>query len=295
MYLVQTIFARFSRAVAELQTGNLRSLRVAAGAVAAVSMIASASCSSGQANIVRYPAGSPPTELSAPASLAEFEPIKDDALAARHAPLLIPSAAYGDPIALYYRASKDRAGHTYLTYHFVWAAEENQAGGCLPMLSRNLYTGGVGLQQSMFGPGDIELVTMRINPRGQIDRLGYETAENYDPSSFGVKHLRINISANPGTELRGPFVFEVISWNHLFALRSELSNAEADPNSVPLRIKTEERDENPVVGVNTMPPLRLQPEYFREELWSHYGMVKVEERFFSRSRAHELHEREAVE
>lgn len=261
---------------------------------------AAAHCSSGSGNVLRYPAGSPPTELSTPLDLTQFEPIKDDALAARHAPILIPSSKYGDPVALYYRASKGRAGHTYLTYHFVWTAEENTTSGCLPMLSRNIYTGGLGLQQTMFGPGDIELITMRINPRGEVDRLGYETAEDYDPSGFGVKHLRINVTANPGTELRGPFVFEVVSWNHLFVLRNELSNAAEDPadRGRSTRIKTEspaDSDQAPVVGLNTMRPLQLTPEYFREELWEHYRMVKREERFFSRSRAHELHEREAVE
>lgn len=213
-----------------------------------------------------------PPVVSERPDLPDFTPIKDDALAAKYAPILVPSQEYGDPVGLFYRASKDAKGNTYLTYHFLWAYERNETGGCLPFLSRNIYTGGLGLQRTMFGPGDIELVSLQIDPTGRVFAVFYETAENYDPGDFGVKHKRISRIVTGG-EIRAPYLFEVISWNHLFAAREMegLSDAER---------------------VNLV---RLTPEYFREELWREYEMYKPEESFFSRSRAHEPFEREAFE
>ncbi|MCR9140850.1 MAG: hypothetical protein NXI24_01160 [bacterium] len=204
--------------------------------------------------------------------LAEFTPIKDDALAARYAPVLVPSPDYGDPVALYYRASKDTKGNTHLTYHFLWEFERNDTGGCLPFLSRNIYTGGLGLQRTMFGPGDIELVSLQIDPAGRVFALFYETAENYDPSSFGVKHKRVSRLVTSG-EIKGPYLFEVISWNHLFEAREMESLSDAERANL----------------------VQLTPEYFSEKLWRQYEMYKAEESFFSRSRAHEPFEREAFE
>jgi hypothetical protein len=204
--------------------------------------------------------------------LSEFTPIKDDALAARYAPVLVPSPDYGDPIALFYRASVDRAGNTHLTYHYLWEYERNETGGCLPLLSRNIYTGGLGLQRTMFGPGDIELVSMRIDAAGRVFALFYETAEDYDPSSFGVKHKRVSRLVTGG-EIAGPYLFEVISWNHLFEAREMESLSDGERANL----------------------VRLTPEYFREKLWLHYEMYKAEESFFNRSRAHEPFEREAFE
>lgn len=233
-------------------------------------MILFAGCASPAARVDSTNADS--ARLSERADLPDFAPLKDDALAARYAPVLVPSPDYGDPVALFYRASKDAQGNTYLTYHFLWEYERNDAGGCMPMLSRNIYTGGLGLQRTMFGPGDLELVSMQIDPAGRVYAVHYETAENYDASNFGVKHKRISRLA-VGGEISGPYLFEVISWNHLFAAREMESLSEAERANL----------------------VRLTPQYFREELWRKYEMYKPEESFFSRNRAHEEYEREAVE
>ncbi len=201
----------------------------------------------------------------------EFEALRDDELAAQHAPQLIGGSDYGDPEALLYRMSRDSDGNLHIAYHFVWPFERNDTSGCSPFLSRNIYTGGLGLQQTMFGPKDIEVVVLTIDPRGRIIGLHYETAENYDPSAFGVKHKKIEVRAKDGAELRGPFAFEVISWNHLFALREDVSAAQAA----------------------TL--INLTPVYFTDDLWAKYGMYKEETGFFSRHRAHLEWERESVE
>lgn len=231
-------------------------------------MLLSFACASGQRADTNSGAG----VVSELPELAEFTPIKDDALAARYAPVLVPSAEFGEPTDLFYRASTDAAGNTHLTYHFLWEFERNDAGGCLPFLSRNIYTGGIGLQRTMFGPGDIELVSLQIDPAGRVFALYYETAENYDASDFGVKHKRVSRLA-PNGDIPGPYLFEVISWNHLFAAREMESLSDAERANL----------------------VKLTPVYFREELWRRYEMYKAEESFFSRSRAHEAFEREAFE
>ncbi|MBK6607543.1 MAG: hypothetical protein IPG24_19185 [Leptospiraceae bacterium] len=92
-----------------------------------------------------------------------FTPIKDNELANRYAPLLAIGSEHGDPFAIYYRASKDLEGNTHITYHYFWEKEENTHSGTGPFFNRNIYTGGIKLQKSMFGKGDIEMVSFMID------------------------------------------------------------------------------------------------------------------------------------
>lgn len=203
-------------------------------------------------------------------TIPNFTPIKDDELAKRYAPLLISRSEHGDPFGLYYRASKDVEGNTYITYHYFWEKEENAFGtGVGPFFSRNIYTGGLKLQKTMFGKGDIELVSFIIDPSGKIQHVEYETAENYDPNKFGVKHKHIERNGFH----KEPLLFKVMSWNHLFNyVQDNASNANNSTNVI-----------------------RLTPVYFNEKLWQEFEIVKEKESFFSRSRAYKEYEKEFIE
>lgn len=185
-----------------------------------------------------------------------FAPVRDDALAKRYMPLIESGSSYGDPVAVYYRAAVE-GPRTHITYHYVWEKEENLNPGFLPFLNRTIYTGGLRLQRKMFGPADIEKVSLVIRD-GRVERAIFETAADYNPSAFGVSHKRIELDAVPAG-------FRVMSWNHLF-----------EP-------------------VNTVTrPVAVEASYFTEDKWSEYEMVKLRETFLSRSRAHEPYERRAA-
>jgi len=196
-----------------------------------------------------------------------FVPIKDDALASRYAPRLLLNDRYGNPQEMLYRASKDDAGNIHITYHPIWAKEENTGSGWKPFLSRWLYTGGLRLQRVMFGVKDIEGVSLVITPKGEVVRALYETADQYSDSDFGVKHKPVVIDGKVNSRL----VFEVMSWNHLFRLV--------------------EQDEASLKGKL----VALEPHYFTQALWLEYTMVKAEEKTLSKNRAHQVYEREFVE
>jgi hypothetical protein len=66
-------------------------------------------------------------------------------------------------------------------------------------------------------------------------------------------------------------VFDVISWNHLFALAPD----------------------NDITATANL--ISLEPAYFTEELWQNYTMVKKQEKILSRNRAHQDYEREFVQ
>ncbi len=198
--------------------------------------------------------------------IPEFVPVKDDALAKKYAPLLEAGSPHGDPYALYYRASKDEKGNTHITYHYIWEKEENNGPGLGSCLSRNLYTGGLKMQKSMFGKGDVELLSFIVDPAGNIQFVEFETAENYDAKNFSVIHQH---AERKGLH-KEPVLFKVISWNHLFDYVKD--NADSSTNVI-----------------------RLTPVYFGEKLWREYGMVKESESFFRRNRAHKNYEKEFVE
>lgn len=186
--------------------------------------------------------------LSAPG----FTPVRDDVSAQRYAPSILSGSEYGDPVALYYRAAEN-GDRLYITYHYVWEKEENPHPGFLPFLNRTLYTGGLRLQKIMFGPADIEKVSVVVRS-GVIESVSFETAGDYNPSAFSVKH-------KPQSLTQLPAALRVMSWNHLF-----------EPAA-------------------SGPAVSLKPEYFSREQWEKYEMVKLKETVLSRSRAHEPYER----
>lgn len=195
--------------------------------------------------------------------LENFTPIEDGALAKKYLPIILDSKEFGNPVEVLYRASKDKDGKIFITYHFAWEKEENLTSGFSPFLSRNIYTGGLSLQKTMFGKKDIELVSLEIE-KDKITSLEFETAENYDPKKFGVKHKHLTIKEGIST----PICFKVKSWNHLF-------------------------EEKPIFSCSEKQNL-AEVNYFTEKLWTEYTMTKEKEGFFSRNRAHKIYEREFV-
>ena len=194
-----------------------------------------------------------------------YTPVRVDSVAQRYVPIVIPGEKFDEPVRLLYRASRDTDGNLHLAYHFIWDKEENNAEGLMPFLSRNLYTGGLSLQRVMFGKGDVEVVGMVISPKNRIMRLEYETAADYDPRDFSVKHKDVTVDGPVST----PVCFEVISWNHMFDYKKSSTKKCKD-------------------GV------RLQVEYFSKELWEEYTMFKREETMLKKNRAHFKWERESI-
>ena len=197
----------------------------------------------------------------------EFTPFQDDLMAKKYAPQVLSSEQYSNPVALLYRASRHDTGSTHITYHFVWDKEENTGSGWKPFLNRWIYTGGLGLQRTMFGKGDIERVSLVINQSGGVTQVNFETAENYSDSDFGVRHKTVVLE---GT-FKIPFLFEVVSWNHLF--------------------KWVDKERSTTLKAA---PVVLTPSYFTQALWQEFEMVKAKEKPLSKSRAHQLYEREFV-
>lgn len=196
---------------------------------------------------------------------AGFTPVRDDDTARRFAPSLISNDDFGFPHACYYRAARDTNGNLHLAYHPVWEYERNDSRGLMPFLSRILYTGGLSIQRFMFGKGDVEVISAIISPEGKIIALEYERPKNYNPSTFIVEHETRKVQK---TFERMP-VFKVASWNHLFEIVSEKNTT----------VKSEERI------------WRCNPEYFTEDLWNEYTMVRFKETRLRKSRAHLAWER----
>ena len=111
-------------------------------------------------------------------------------------------------------------GILHIAYHPVWTRERNDTKAWGPFLSRWLYTGGLSLQRAMFGIGDIESIGLTINPENkEITKVEYETAANYNPVNFSVKHLNVDKEGL----FKSPLHFMVISWNHLFSFEEARS------------------------------------------------------------------------
>jgi hypothetical protein len=147
---------------------------------------------------------------------AGFTPLRDDALAARYCPEFVSEPAFGPIIAVYYRAARDAEGTLHIAYHPAWAREVNKGRGFGPFLSRTVYTGGLSLQRAIFGKGDIESIAIAVDGAGQVVRVEYETAKDYDPAAFSVTHAALS----EGGPFDLPLRFRVVSWNHLFARMS---------------------------------------------------------------------------
>ena len=257
-----------------------------------------------------------------------YVPIRDDALASHFTPRIVPGN-YDVPERILYRMSvenledigsenhpeKNDNGRIFIAYFFVWAYERNDHSGFLPFLSRNLYTGGLSIQKFMFGPGDIEVITIVLeqlpdrqrfasahghqsgrNPDAyRIKELHFETAENYDPESFGVKHKQILLKADdfPSMTFIPPPVFQVKSWNHMFDwIAPKDVTIVGDGIIRTLDEQTATSDKKNDIGEKTKDP---EIEYFRATEWEHYRMLKEKETKLFRNRAHPHFARESVE
>jgi len=98
------------------------------------------------------------------ADVPGFAPLRDAALARAFAPE-IAAGEYGAPEELFYRLSRAEDGGLHLAYFAVWPYEANPGEGWGPWLSRNLYTGGLGSQGVLFGPGDVEVIALELRAR----------------------------------------------------------------------------------------------------------------------------------
>lgn len=193
-----------------------------------------------------------------------YTPIKNDPLAREFAPSIIAQAEEDEPIGLYYRAAKDEFGNTYIAYHFLWEKEVNNNKGIKPFLNRILYTGGLKLQSKIFGKGDIEVIEVKLNANDEIVQVTYEIPEDYDENDFSVKHETIVKNDN----ISYPLKFKVASWNHLFEYVDGKNEISSDYKEY-----------------------KLVPNYFADELWNEYEMVKEKEKISKKSRAHFEYER----
>lgn len=209
---------------------------------------------------------------------AGFLPLRDDALAARWCPILESEPAFGRPLAIYYRISRDGEGRTRIAYHPAWAREANRGPGWGPFLSRALYTGGLSLQRAMFGRGDIETIGLDISPQGRLLEVEYERARDYDPAAFSVTHEKV-LDKGPFTL---PLRLKVMSWNHLFAREAEASPAPA--------LEIWAAGDAAPAGARPLPLA-----YFSSELWASYAMWKNPETLLRKDRAHFPWERAAAD
>lgn len=195
-----------------------------------------------------------------------WTPLMDEALALKHQPIIYVDEAYGQPEGMAYRAAKNDVGEIHIAYHVFWAGESNPHEGFYPFLNRWLYTGGLSLQKTMFGKGDIEVIEIVLNEAGQVLECNYETAISYDPSAFSVSHEWVTVK---GEDYVKGMAFEVISWNHLFDLKaiSEMENQGASKK------------------------IDLELKYFDQETWEAYEMFKATNTALKKNRAHFEYER----
>jgi len=229
--------------------------------------------------VVWYPTG----KKEAPPAC--YTPLRDDDLAARYRPVFDCPAEFGPIVALYYRAARDDSGVIHIAYHPLWAGERNDTKAFGPFLSRILYTGGLSLQRLMYGPGDIETIGLAIDPAsGKITEVDYETAADYDPSSFSVKHQDVSLKGSFDPPLR----FQVASWNHLFALEENTAASAEAASGNAVTSGAAPRAEAALTAAAA--PLS----YFTPELWAKYAIWKNPETILRKDRAHFPWERGVV-
>lgn len=197
-----------------------------------------------------------------------YTPIRNDSLASEFTPEILNNKEFGEPLDMLYRAGKDKEGNTYIAYHILWKEEKNNTGGVLPFLNRTLYTGGLKLQQKMYGKCDIEVIEIKLDKDKNIVGVKYETASDYNPKEFSVKHEPIEVNK----KLQAPIRFKVVSWNHLFDMV----------------------DSKQVQDDKNFNLIKLEPQYFSEADWQKYEMFKETETRVKKNRAHYIYERESV-
>jgi len=164
----------------------------------------------------------------------------------------------------------------------------------------------------MYGPGDIETIGLAIDPAsGKIVEVDYETAADYDPSRFGVKHQEVTLKGS----FDPPLHFQVISWNHLFRLEedraTELGNGALSVEPASNKVTSAERASGEAASANTgstevaaavvaLPGVAMEPlaeaplSYFTPELWAKYAIWKNPETILRKDRAHFPWERAVV-
>lgn len=206
-------------------------------------------------------------------SINGYEPIRNDVLANKFKPIIVSNNEFSKPYKILYRASTDEEYNTYIAYHIFWEKEVNLTNGFMPFLSRNIYTGGLKIQRFMYGKEDVEVVEVKLNPKKEVIRIQYETAEKYNPKSFGVEHKNVILE---GVDLEaykiGDLAFRVISWNHLFELK---------------KIEDLDIDEKEVAN--------LEVNYFKNEDWKEYEISKKINTLLKKDRAHYEYEREFID
>jgi len=165
----------------------------------------------------------------------------------------------------------------------------------------------------MYGPGDIETIGLAIDPAsGKIVEVDYETAADYDPSRFGVKHQEVTLKGS----FDPPLHFQVISWNHLFRLEedraTELGNGALSVEPASNKVTSAERASGEAASANAK-PTEVAPagvalagassteslgeaplSYFTPELWAKYAIWKNPETILRKDRAHFPWERGVV-
>ena len=221
-----------------------------------------------------------------------YTALRDDVLARRYCPVFESPSSFGPIVAIYYRAARDGAGNLHVAYHPVWKRELNNSSGLGPFLSRAIYTGGLSLQRAMFGKGDVESIGVTIDQVGEIAGLEYETAKDYDPEAFSVKHLPVKEEGQVSLPLR----FRIVSWNHLFIrIGSEAASAILAGTAGTGAAREPEAYEVFAAEGSVVPDVRAVPfRYFSERLWSEYAMWKNPETILRKDRAHFVWERGTV-
>jgi len=219
-----------------------------------------------------------------------YEAFRDDALAARFCPVFDCPREYGPITAVYYRASRAKSdGSIYIAYHPVWAREWNDAPGFKPALNRALYTGGLSLQKTIYGRGDIESIGLKLSgDASTILEMRYETARNYKASDFSVSHL--NVVLEKPAQMRPHFT--VVSWNHLFGLVQAMPSFSAGGAAGTAGIP------NAAVSAGEWEPYpagQVPVSYFTQKLWKYYEMWKNPRTLLKKDRAHFEWERPAAE
>lgn len=205
-------------------------------------------------------------------SISGYEAIRNDILADKFKPSIILNNEFDNPYKILYRASVDDEGNTYIAYHIFWSNEVNLTNGIMPFLSKNIYTGGLKIQKFMYGKEDVEVIEIKLNSKNEIVRIQYETAEDYNTNNFSVKHKNVVVSGNDLEAYKaGELAFKVISWNHLFEL-NELEGVNIDEKEI----------------------VNLDVNYFNNEEWKNYKMIKKVNTLLKKDRAHYDYEIEYI-
>ncbi len=224
-----------------------------------------------------------------------YEALADDALAAKFCPVFDCPREYGPIVDIYYRASKSKSdGSIYIAYHPVWVREWNSASGFGPSMNRAFYTGGLSLQKTMYGKGDIESIGLKLSPdASRILEIRYETARGYNASDFSVSHQNVVIES----PAQGRPHFAVVSWNHLFGLAAAapgFSAAGGDSAKLTAAAAGTSDGNTPAAIWEPYPAGQVPVSYFTSKLWNDYEMWKNPRTLLKKDRAHFVWERPSV-